>query len=100
MSNRMLDLSNKFIDLDEKQNKREREINDLRAKSEGLYFNNAGAALMPQPVLHATIGHLQLEALVGGYEAVAVVWTAGDPRPFGVTVPGFTCGPVGSTRSF
>jgi len=24
-----------------------------------LHFNNAGAALMPQPVLHATIGHLQ-----------------------------------------
>jgi cysteine desulfurase / selenocysteine lyase len=36
-----------------------------------LHFNNAGAALMPQPVLHTTIGHLQLEALVGGYEAAA-----------------------------
>jgi cysteine desulfurase / selenocysteine lyase len=36
-----------------------------------LHLNNAGAALMPQSVLHATIGHLQLEALVGGYEAAA-----------------------------
>ena len=36
-----------------------------------LHFNNAGAALMPQPVLSAMIEYLQLEAQIGGYEAVA-----------------------------
>ena len=35
-----------------------------------IHFNNAGSSLMPQPVLDATIGHLQLEAHIGGYEAV------------------------------
>ena len=34
-----------------------------------VHFNNAGASLMPQPVLDATIAHLQLEAQIGGYEA-------------------------------
>src|SRR5437588_9664845 len=34
-----------------------------------IHFNNAGAALMPQPVLDATIRHVQLEARIGGYEA-------------------------------
>jgi cysteine desulfurase / selenocysteine lyase len=34
-----------------------------------IHFNNAGAALMPQPVLNAIINHLRLEAAVGGYEA-------------------------------
>ncbi|GCE06273.1 aminotransferase class V-fold PLP-dependent enzyme [Dictyobacter aurantiacus] len=35
-----------------------------------LHLNNAGSSLMPQPVLEATVAHLQLEAQIGGYEAV------------------------------
>lgn len=34
-----------------------------------LHFNNAGAALMPKPVLESIITHLQMEAEIGGYEA-------------------------------
>lgn len=34
-----------------------------------LHLNNAGSSLMPEPVLAATIGYLQLESQFGGYEA-------------------------------
>lgn len=34
-----------------------------------LHFNNAGAGLMPKPVLDSVIRHLELEADIGGYEA-------------------------------
>lgn len=33
------------------------------------HFNNAGASLMPQPVIDAMVEHIQLEATMGGYEA-------------------------------
>ncbi|MEW6667970.1 MAG: aminotransferase class V-fold PLP-dependent enzyme [Thermodesulfobacteriota bacterium] len=34
-----------------------------------IHFNNAGASLMPNPVLESMIDHLKLEASLGGYEA-------------------------------
>ncbi|MEU6818626.1 aminotransferase class V-fold PLP-dependent enzyme [Streptomyces sp. NPDC046860] len=36
-----------------------------------MHFNNAGASLMPRQVLDASVGHLRLEADMGGYEAAA-----------------------------
>lgn len=34
-----------------------------------LHLNNAGASLMPQPVVDAILGHLHRETEIGGYEA-------------------------------
>lgn len=36
------------------------------------HLNNAGAALMPTPVLTAMRAHMELEVYVGGYEAAAI----------------------------
>jgi selenocysteine lyase/cysteine desulfurase len=42
---------------------------DTRGCRERIHLNNAGAALMPTPVLKAVADHLDLEANIGGYEA-------------------------------
>ena len=36
---------------------------------EKVHFNNAGASLMPKPVIEAIENHIRLEASLGGYEA-------------------------------
>jgi selenocysteine lyase/cysteine desulfurase len=41
------------------------------------HLNNAGAALMPQPVIDAIIEHITLESEIGGYEAEAAREDAG-----------------------
>ena len=38
-----------------------------------LHLNNAGAALMPEPVLHVMHAQLDREATMGGYEAAEAV---------------------------
>ena len=49
------------------------DIGALRAETPGthhvVHLNNAGASLMPTPVIDAIINHIALEAQVGGYEA-------------------------------
>ncbi|MBL4601900.1 MAG: aminotransferase class V-fold PLP-dependent enzyme [Emcibacteraceae bacterium] len=44
---------------------------DSPGKKNVIHFNNAGASLMPRPVLDAQIAHLKLETSIGGYEAMA-----------------------------
>jgi cysteine desulfurase/selenocysteine lyase len=59
---------------------------------EVLHFNNAGSSLMPEPVLRATVGHLELEARMGGYEAAAREEEALE-RVYGATARMLGCGP-------
>jgi cysteine desulfurase/selenocysteine lyase len=50
-------------------------LDTIRTQTPGcanvLHFNNAGAGLMPLPVLESITAHLTLEAQIGGYEAHA-----------------------------
>ncbi|MDO9412473.1 MAG: aminotransferase class V-fold PLP-dependent enzyme [Pseudolabrys sp.] len=51
------------------------DIDRLRADTPGIahriHLNNAGAALMPRPVLEAMTGYLTRESEIGGYETAA-----------------------------
>ncbi|GAB3013526.1 aminotransferase class V-fold PLP-dependent enzyme [Spirosoma pulveris] len=52
------------------------DLTSWRADTPGVqhvsHFNNAGASLMPQPVIDAIYQHIKLEAEMGGYEAAEV----------------------------
>ncbi len=49
------------------------DVAELRRETPGcasrIHFNNAGAALMSRRTVAAVVGHLELEARIGGYEA-------------------------------
>lgn len=50
----------------------QRARDDTPGCSNVLHFNNAGASLMPRPVLNSIVDHLVLESQIGGYEAAEV----------------------------
>jgi selenocysteine lyase/cysteine desulfurase len=51
------------------------DIDAVRRESPGslerIHFDNAGASLMPRAVIDTVVEHLELEALIGGYQAAA-----------------------------
>jgi len=51
----------------------EERVEEWRSETPGcahrIHFNNAGAALMPRPVIDAITEHIALESEIGGYEA-------------------------------
>jgi selenocysteine lyase/cysteine desulfurase len=77
-----------------------------------IHFNNAGAGLMPAPVLAELEAHLRLEAEIGGYEAAdlraeaidegltAVAGLVGAPRRSMAVVSSATAGFVAALSAF
>jgi cysteine desulfurase / selenocysteine lyase len=65
---------------------------DTPGCEEVIHFNNAGASLMPEPVLDATVSHLKLEAAIGGYEAAARAHETIE-RVYGATADLINCDP-------
>lgn len=73
------------------------DVGRARAETPGCanvtHLNAAGAALLPQPVVDATIGHLELEAQRGGYEAAASNLEAVE-RPYAAIAQLIGCEPT------
>jgi selenocysteine lyase/cysteine desulfurase len=74
------------------------EIDVVRARRETpgcevvTHFNNAGSSLPPTPVLDAVVGHLELEARIGGYEAADQA-RAGRDRTYEAVSALLNCSP-------
>jgi hypothetical protein len=72
------------------------DVERARAETPGCaevaHFNNAGASLMPRPVVDAVVGHLELESKVGGYEAAGLAADRID-RVYGAAADLLGCAP-------
>lgn len=73
----------------------ELDVGALRGDTPGcdgklIHLNNAGAALMPRPVIAAVTGHIGLEGRVGGYEAA--IEAEGDVDAFYVKAAALVAG--------